>query len=255
MELQIQKVLEQIKATCMDIFSTNLVGIYIHGSLAFGCFNWDKSDIDFIIVTRLSPTLQEKEKLVEDLLKIDKMCPRKGLEMSLVLEEYCHDFLYPTPFELHFSNAHKQKFFENLSEYCAHMNGTDKDLAAHFTIIKQSGITLYGEKADGVFGDVPKANYLDSIKHDIENAVVEIVENPIYIILNLCRVLAYIKDDVVLSKQQGAYWGLENIPVKYARLIDKAEESYRSAEPFSMDIGDALLTDFSGYMLKQIFER
>lgn len=168
MELQIQKVLEQIKATCMDIFSTNLVGIYIHGSLAFGCFNWDKSDIDFIIVTRLSPTLQEKEKLVEDLLKIDKMCPRKGLEMSLVLEEYCHDFLYPTPFELHFSNAHKQKFFENLSEYCAHMNGTDKDLAAHFTIIKQSGIALYGEKADGVFGDVPKANYLDSIKHDIE---------------------------------------------------------------------------------------
>ena len=96
---------------------------------------------------------------------------------------------------------------------------------------------------------------MDSIKHDIENAVVEIVENPIYIILNLCRVLAYIKDDVVLSKQQGAYWGLENIPAKYARLIDKAEESYRSAEPFSMDIGDALLTDFSGYMLKQIFER
>ena len=255
MDLQVQKILNQIKTACTGIFPTNLIGIYVHGSLAFGCFNWDKSDIDFIIVTRLSPTLQEKERLIKELLKIDKICPPKGLEMSLVLEEYCRNFLYPTPFELHFSNTHKQKCSDNLSDYCAHMNGTDKDLAAHFTIIKQAGITLYGKKVDDVFEDVPKANYLDSIKYDIENAVSEIVENPIYIILNLCRVLAYIKDDVVLSKQQGAYWGLENIPTKYAGLINKAEKSYCSKEPFLMDMGDALLTDFSEYMLEQIFEK
>ena len=255
MELQVQKILNQIKITCTSIFSTNLIGIYIHGSLAFGCFNWDKSDIDFIIVTRLSPTLQEKERLIKDLLKIDKICPPKGLEMSLVLEEYCRNFLYPTPFELHFSNTHKQKCSDNLSDYCAYMNGIDKDLAAHFTIIKQVGITLYGKKADDVFEDVPKANYLDSIKYDIENAVSEIVENPIYIILNLCRVLAYIKDDVILSKRQGAYWGFENIPTKYAELINKAEKSYRSKKPFPMDMGDAFLMDFSRYMLEQIFEK
>lgn len=253
MELQIQKILTEIKTICIDIFSANLIGIYVHGSLVFDCFNWDKSDIDFIIVTGLLPTLQEKERLIEGLLKVDKSCPPKGLEMSLVLEKYCRNFLYPTPFELHFSNAHKQKCFDNLSKYCADMNGMDKDLAAHFTIIKQSGMALYGEKSDVVFGDVPKADYLDSIKNDIENAVAEIAENPIYITLNLCRVLAYIKDGAVLSKQQGAYWGIKNIPVKYAELISKAEKSYCSTEPFSMDVEDAMLIDFSKYMLEQIF--
>lgn len=252
MDLQVQKILKQIQTTCVDILSSNLVGIYVHGSLAFDCFNWDKSDIDFIIVTRLSPTLQEKERLIEGLLRIDKICPPKGLEMSLILEEYCRNFLYPTPFELHFSNMHKQKCSDNLTEYCAHMNGTDKDLAAHFTIIKHAGITLCGEKADVVFGDVPKANYWDSIKCDVENAVAEIIENPIYIILNLCRVLAYWKDDIVLSKQQGAYWGLENIPTKYAALITMAEESYHSQKPFPTDIENALLTDFAEYMLEEI---
>ena len=27
----------------------NLTGIYVHGSLAFGCFRWEKSDVDFLV--------------------------------------------------------------------------------------------------------------------------------------------------------------------------------------------------------------
>ena len=33
-----------------EILGENLVGIYLHGSLAMGCFNPQKSDIDLIIV-------------------------------------------------------------------------------------------------------------------------------------------------------------------------------------------------------------
>ncbi|WP_161567304.1 hypothetical protein [Acidilutibacter cellobiosedens] len=32
------------------ILGDNLVGIYVHGSIAFGCFHEEKSDIDFIAV-------------------------------------------------------------------------------------------------------------------------------------------------------------------------------------------------------------
>ena len=35
------------------IFGENLTGVYLHGSLAMGCFNPDKSDIDLIIVCLL----------------------------------------------------------------------------------------------------------------------------------------------------------------------------------------------------------
>lgn len=87
------------------------------------------------------------------------------------------------------------------------MKGTDKDLAAHFTIIKKYGIALYGMDIEKVFGNVPKEDYIDSIMCDIEEADEEILENPVYIILNLCRVAAFLKDGAITSKKQGGEWG------------------------------------------------
>ena len=45
-----QVILSIISKEYQDILGDNLCGIYLHGSLAFGCFNWAKSDIDFLVV-------------------------------------------------------------------------------------------------------------------------------------------------------------------------------------------------------------
>lgn len=97
--------------------------------------------------------------------------------MSVVHESDCRPFKYPTPFKLHFSNAHKEKFKEDLSDYCKKMNGVDKDLAAHITIINEVGIKLCGKEINQEFAPVEKKYYLDSILWDIENANAEIKEN------------------------------------------------------------------------------
>ncbi|MEA4832429.1 MAG: DUF4111 domain-containing protein [Oscillospiraceae bacterium] len=232
-----------------------MIGIYVHGSLALGCFNWNKSDIDFIVVVKIKPTLEQKKQYIKGLLIIDKNCPPKGLEMSVVLERYTRDFIYPTPFELHFSNLHKQKCSDNLEEYCLRMNGTDNDLAAHFTIIKNACITIYGNSEKVIFGEVPHLDYLDSIKCDIENAEDEIKENPIYVVLNLCRVLAYTKDNLILSKKDGGYWGIAHVPEQYAPIISKTVNCYLNEDIFKTDIEDSLLQDFAKYMCGQIFAR
>ena len=99
-------------------------------------------------------------------------------------------------------------------DYVQKMNGTDKDLAAHFTITKKYGIVLYGADIDSVFGEVPKMDYIDSILSDIEEANEEILENPIYITLNLCRVAAFLKDGLITSKKQGGEWGKENLDLQ-----------------------------------------
>lgn len=44
--------------------------------------------------------------MIRYLLEMKPLIPRKGLEMSVVLEEDVRNFLYPTPFELHFSPLH-----------------------------------------------------------------------------------------------------------------------------------------------------
>lgn len=247
------EILNKIKASYQKILKDNLVGIYIHGSIAFKCFNWDKSDIDFLTVVSHAPSLQEKEALITVLLELETQCPPKGLEMSVVLERVCNHFQYPTPFELHFSNAHKEKCLMDLETYCLEMRGVDRDLAAHITVVRQVGITLCGKNIREVFGEIPKADYLDSIKYDIENAVNEMDENPVYIILNLCRVLAYIRDGVVLSKEQGGIWGVKNLPETYGTVITDAKNSYCGNHPFTIDTEAKHC--FAEYMLSLIFAK
>ena len=46
------------------ILGDKLTGVYLHGSLAFGCFTWATGDIDFLVVAESPLTQAEKETLV-----------------------------------------------------------------------------------------------------------------------------------------------------------------------------------------------
>lgn len=243
--------LRKIVKAYSHILKNNLIGIYVHGSIAFGCFNWNKSDIDFLVVTSKVPSLQEKIVMIQTLLNLENQATKKGFEMSVVLEKYCNKFIYPTPFELHFSNAHIQKCKDNLTQYCANMNGTDKDLAAHFMVTKAVGIVLYGKDIASVFGYVDKAYYIDSIKSDISNSEDDIERDPVYVILNLCRVFAFVRDGLILSKKQGGQWGIENIPKIYISIIKLALRNYCDDEYLTLD--KDLAKKFAAYMKEKIF--
>ena len=245
-------VIRKIKEKYQSILKDNLIGIYIHGSVAFNCFNWDKSDIDFIIVVRDKLSINIKLKIMEETIKINEIAPSKSIEMSVVLEKYCNNFQYPTPFELHFSKKHTQWYNNDAFDYCKKMNGTDPDLAAHFTIIKKAGFVLYGQDIDEVFSDIPKEYYIESIKSDIKNAKDSIIVDPIYIILNLCRVAAFIENELVLSKQEGAKWGLKELDNKYHYIVKRALHCYQSSE--QMNIKKEAAEDYCNYMLKNIFK-
>ena len=209
-----------------DILQDNLVGVYLHGSLVMGCFNPQKSDIDLIIVVDHQLSDSVKRKYMDMVVELNAMGPVKGIEMSIVLREVCKPFVYPTPYELHFSAGHLEWFEEDPDEYILEMNGTDKDLAAHFTIINKRGKCLYGAPIEDVFGEVPSCDYMDSIWFDVEGAAEEITEYPMYLTLNLARVLAYKEDGLVLSKKEGGEWALEHLPSEYRPLVTDAIREY-----------------------------
>lgn len=247
----IDSVLNQIEDAYRRILEDALTGIYVHGSIAFGCFCWENSDIDFIVVINKEITHGQKRELIQTLLDLDAQAPQKGLEMSVVLEKYCNPFVYPTPFELHFSNAHRERCRKDLEEYCRTMHGEDKDLAAHFTVIRKAGITLCGKEIFAVFGEVPKEAYLDSIKGDVENAQSDILDDPVYIILNVCRVIAFIEEGLVLSKEQGGKWGMRNLPETFRPMIGKALQSYRGNGVFREE--EENLRSFAESLFRYLF--
>lgn len=254
--MEYQELINDFISLCRSVIAGNLTGIYLHGSMAMGCFHAGISDIDLIVVTEGRLGDAQKRTLMEHIVTLNDKAPAKGLEISFVLRKHCKPFAYPTPFELHFSPAHLSWFRNKPNDYIEKMKGYDKDLAAHFTIINKYGISLYGEEAASVFGVVPRENYIDSIWHDIENAPEDILTDPIYVILNLCRVSAFLQSGEVLSKAAGGQWGLLHLDAKYHPLISQAANCYRSGQAMELkdfaDTDEALAKQFADTLLQEI---
>ena len=232
------------------ILGDNLAGIYLHGSAVMGCFNPGKSDLDLIVVVNEPVSDTVKKDFMDMVVELNESAPAKGLELSVVTRNVCDPFVYPTPFELLFSVAHLGWYRNDPDDYIQKMNGTDKDLAAHFTIIRSRGQCLYGVPMDEIFSPVPRDDYMDSIRNDIAEAVDEIGDNTMYLTLNLARVLAYKEEDLVLSKKEGGNWALMNTPTQFHPLIQDAMTEYAESKIIKYD--SELAIQYASYMLNRI---
>ena len=241
--------LDEIVAECRKLLQDNLLGVYLHGSLAFGCFSWTTGDIDFLLVVQRKLTQREKERLITYLLVVEEKAPEKGLEMSVMLEEHCRNFTHPAPYELHYSRAHRAAYQANLWEHCEKLQGTDADLAAHVTVLHAVGKTMYGPAVKNIFGPVDASDYFDSLWYDVQNAQEDVLENPVYVTLNLCRVLCYVQEGRVLSKKEGGAWALKHMPECYHQLIQAALICYHGERTV---IDRACAQAFAAYALCSI---
>ena len=249
--MEYESLLNEFVSQSKEIFAGHLTGIYLHGSAVMGCFNPEKSDLDLLVVIKEDIPDETKRRFMDMVVVLNERAPSKGLELSVVKEDVCNPFVYPTPFELHFSNTHLQWYQNIPQDYVKKMKGIDKDLAAHFTIIYHRGKVLYGKEIFEVFAPIPREAYLDSIWCDIENAVEEVAENPMYLTLNLCRVLAYKRDGLIVSKQEGGEWGIRNIlQPEFQELIGAALREYQSNAAMIFDV--SVTREYASYILREI---
>lgn len=241
---------KRILTTMVQIFKEiqqdNLAGVYLHGSLAMGCCT-NTSDIDILVVVNHSLSFSIKRQIIGAVLTLENL-PDKGLEMSIVLKKHTKDFVYPTPFELHYSDYHRTKYLKEPDYICL---GQDRDLAAHITVINQRGICLYGEDIHDVFGCVPRDDFLNAILFDVENVKTEILVKPVYYVLNLCRILLYLKEGSVSSKLEGGKWGMENLSSQYIHVIEMALQSYMQLDK-DVRFDQKELRSFTDYMMIEI---
>ncbi len=245
-----EPLINRFAALSEEILKNNLTGIYLHGSAVMGCWQPKKSDLDFIVVVREDMTDETKREYMDRLITLDAACPAKGIEMSIVTKNVCKPFVYPTPFILHYSRMHNGWYRKDPEDYIRKMNGTDKDLAAHFTVISKRGICLWGAPIQDVFAEVPDSCYLDALWYDIEGAEDEITENTMYLTLNLARVLAYQEEGLVLSKKEGGEWAVNHLPAEYHPLIAEAMREYSEETDAAYD--GALAKRYAGYAIRRL---
>ncbi len=206
----------------------NLVGIYLHGSVAMGCFNPETSDLDLLIRTRDCLPVETKRRVIEMLLKVDRT-PRQ-IELALLCDQDLYPWRYPTPFDLYY-NDDRRFFTEELTtgkwRQWSRKGQFDEDLAAHITITRLRGICLWGEPIERAFPKVPPADYRASILSDMDWAIARIEKIPVYVVLNLSRIYAYVRDGIICSKEEGGVWALGALPQGLQPIVAQALALYR----------------------------
>src|SRR6185436_19337601 len=144
----------------------NLVGVYLHGSLAAGCFRRAKSDLVLLIVIRTHLDEVKYRELALMLADLSDARPTLGdLELSVIQEQHARQFTHPLPYELHFGVAETAEAIRRGEVDCG-KNKHDRDLAAHCTVTRARGICLWGALVEEVFGPVPWEDFVDAVRYD-----------------------------------------------------------------------------------------
>ena len=234
----------------VDVFvgemDVNLIGVYLHGSLAMGCFNPESSDVDLLVICKEEISNDTKKRIVKRLLNITQGSPNQ-LEMSIILERYLKSFEYPTPFELHYFHPN---YLIDENYICGGNGLKDPDLAAHLMVTYHRGIKLYGPEVKMIFQPIDKQLYIESIFYDIGDAPSKIVEKPVYFTLNLCRVMYFLKEGIVSSKKEGGEWGVIHLLNENQRVVKQCLNVYTGLTK-EINISNDELIQFANWMIKE----
>jgi predicted nucleotidyltransferase len=244
--------IERMLTACQTRLAGNLIGVYLHGSLAMGCFNPARSDLDLLVVSHYGMEVETKRDLIEDLLRVSGA--PSPIEISFLRESDLEPWHHPAPFDLHFSEAWREQYVRQLADGQWRMwndtRRTDPDLAAHVTVLRRRGITLYGEPIAEVLPCVPAADYISAIWGDFLDARRTATRNPSYLILNACRIHAYLCDGRVFSKDEGGVWARRTLAEPWTDTVARALAAYRGETEESFEAGE--MEAFAAYMAQRL---
>jgi predicted nucleotidyltransferase len=214
--------LDAVVVAFLDVLESRLTGVYLHGSLAMGCFNADLSDIDLLVRVRGPFEQRTRRRIVSLLLELSGR--PSPIELSILSDADLFPWSYPTPYTFHFSEDWRQRFEAGDDQPAERL---DPDLAAHITVLHARGLTLFGEPLVRAFPGVPREHFRDSLFRDHDWALERLNTNPVYAILNTLRLLRYLADGAITSKCEAGEWALNTLPVEVHQPIDIALAWYR----------------------------
>ncbi len=250
----VRDAVHHVAAELVRLLEDRLVGVYLHGSLAMGCFTEQASDIDLLVMTDGPVDVAVRREVGELMLRASEAAPAKGFEMSVVDVRTTMPFRHPAPFLLHYSESFREDFPSGTVDPAKPR--TDPDLAAHFRMARTRGVRLAGEPIEDAIAPVPEEAFLDSILEDADWCLANIRRAgeagwgwvPTYGVLNLCRVVGYLRDRTIRSKPEGGEWALDRFGEEATPVIIEALKEYRrpgSSNPVHADALVALALKLS----------
>lgn len=223
----INALLHSLLAQIQDVFGDKLVGVYLYGSLVWGDFDYEISDIDLLAV--LSSDVNEDE--LSSLQQMHADFARRNIEWDDRIEvQY-----YATAALKSFKSKSSKMAVISPGEPL-HIVDAGKQWLTNWYFVQDYGITLFGPSPRLFIESISKEEFVNSVKeHALEwGEHVKYTKHSRsyqgYAILTMCRALYTLEHGEQVSKIKAAQWAKQEIPV-FTSIIDRAlkwREDYRN---------------------------
>ena len=205
----INQILNELLAGAQDILGDNFVGMYLDGSLASGDFDYETSDIDFVVATAVSATPSQFDQLVNMHNRIGKLNNKWSIELEGAYIPVDALRRYDTDNATH---PYIDRGASNLRwEHLA------VDWAIHYDVLNKHGITLTGPSIQTLVEPVSKAELQQAVSDLLDIWWVPMIDDDTklrhdgyrcYAIMTMCRMLYTAQMGDVTSKAKAAQWVL-----------------------------------------------
>jgi predicted nucleotidyltransferase len=213
----INTILDHLLSGMQAILDGKLIGLYLFGSLVWGDFDDDLSDIDLLVAVR--ETLNERE--------------------FLALKRMQDDFVRSNPewdnrVEIAYLSLHALKTFRTEDSLIGiispgepfHMKDAGKDWLVNWYIVREKGVTLFGPPPQAIIDPIAKEEFVQTVKDHMlwwRDYIHEVYHrgSQAYAILTMCRALYTVRNGEQVSKLQAATWAQGELP-QWASLIQDA---------------------------------
>lgn len=201
--------IEQYVAELTELLGNDLLGVYLYGSLARGCYHAGTSDVDAIVVTR-----SHCEQLDESgLLQIHRNVG-VPVDAVFVAESQIGADTFPTPVVC---------LVKPIGEYkIVHPTEGSRDFLLQRQDLYEAGIALAGPQPRDLLCPVPWPLLAESLDFLFPHIVTNF-KNPV---LMLCRIAYAWTYHELCSKKSAGEWAAEAFDTQWSQLITTALAEY-----------------------------
>jgi hypothetical protein len=199
------------------VLAQKLVGVYLYGSLVWGDFDQESSDIDLLVATASDIDDQEFSNLHKMQLDFVAKHPRWENRIEIA----------------YLSTAALQTFKSQTSKIAIispgepfHIKEADKGWLMNWYMVQEQGRPLFGPAPTTLIDPISKQEFIQTVKQHVIGWGEWIYDartrpSQAYAILTMCRALYTCTHDTQVSKRKAAEWAAQELP-QWAGLIKGA---------------------------------
>lgn len=214
--------LDRLLTEVRAVLGEQFVGLYVHGSLAGGGFDPQRSDIDFVVVTTGDLT----DETLSALAAMHARISASGLEWARRLE----GAYIPQHGLRRYDPARARYPWLGVDGHFA-VEAFDHGWVIQLHVLRQHGLVVVGPRPQALIDPIGPDDLRQAQRAMLrewwqpqldDHTRLRSREYQAYAVLTMCRALYTLEDGTIVAKAEAARWAQETLDQRWAALIERA---------------------------------